>query len=794
MKNLLKISLIFISIFINFASFAQDSNASIRKELFNRLDNGDSDLVSLNLASELFNSTIINNPSNASEYAAIAVQLANHLKDSVLIGKSKIMLGQSYFRQNNYFMATRQYFEAYLIFVKQKQYKQELANTLLLWAKVYSEQNNFDIAHSKIEKALEIFREIGDSAGVAQTFNVIGKANLYNDDDIAIENFKEALSIFSFLKDDYNIALTFNLLAKAHLDDGKPDIAIDYLLRSVYIFEKDNNFIDLADTYLVLADNFFYEEIYKNALDYYAKALKIYKEFNYKIKIAQNNLRFANVYFKMNNFENSKKYAKEVINYSLMFNDLDLQTKTYKVLKDIAKIEKNEIEFQKYSDLYEKALIAYYEDQSMKNFSSFEMNIETSQFDKEIELIKVKSDKEKLQLSQKQYNRNKFFAIIILLLTIGFLIFLFFRFRERRRTALSLEKTNEKLKQEITERKKAELDTLSSQKRYKLLFSESPVGILQFDEKLIITEVNNKFVEIFNSKNNDVIDSHINRVFDRKTVNEVANLIYSTSNKLIKTYSEIPTKNGVVYVSITIKKYKIWTNNEELAGGIIIIEDLTEQKKNERFYKQNILSKQKLLEKVPDDIILIDKDEKIIEIHFPDYPEKELKVTKLSDIFDEDTMSVFRTHLIKVESSKSMSQFSFKNKNKKFLVRIFASDDAFLILIGNFVGSFESNLKFDQKLDNENTKENYIKNIKEDIEKELLPIYQNIQRGLSFIMIKNFAEKIINLGKIHENQKIIEFGEQLLDYVTNFNVIKVNEQLENFPTFISHFLGFGIKI
>ena len=94
---------------------------------------------------------------------------------------------------------------------------------------------------------------------------------------------------------------------------------------------------------------------------------------------------------------------------------------------------------------------------------------------------------------------------------------------------------------------------------------------------------------------------------------------------------------------------------------------------------------------------------------------------------------------------------------------------------------------------NKTSKDNYLNSIQNDIEKELLPIYQNIQRGLSFLMIKNFAEKIVTLGKNYNNNKITDYGEQLLDYVTSFNVFKVNETIEKFPSFISQFMGLSAK-
>ncbi|MEA3451153.1 MAG: tetratricopeptide repeat protein, partial [Bacteroidota bacterium] len=781
---------------LSLSAMAQNNVDSMHNELLSRLSNGDSDIVSINIASYLFDETIINKPSLSSEYAAFAIQIARHLDDSIMIGKSKNMLGRSYLHQQNYFMSTRLFFEAYLIFVKNDS-KQDLANTLLLWSRVYSKQNNFDIAQSKIKRALSLFREVGDSIGVAETFNVIGTANLYNNNKKAISYFNKALKIFSNLEYDYYSALTFNLLAKAHLDIEKPIIAIDYLNKSIQMLDDGYHEIALADTYIILAKHFSSEKSHQKALIYYNKADILYKKYEYAIKIAESNYLYSHLYFSMQNYALAENYANKVLEYAKTFNNLDLKRKAYKSLKNIAEANNNQTKLNELSYLYEEALIEFYEDQSRKNFSSFEMNIETNTFDKEIELLKAKSDKEKLELSQKQYNKNKLFASTILFLALGFIVFIYFRFRERKKTALSLEKSNLKLKKEVVERKKAELTAVSNQQRYKLLFSESPIGILQFNYNMIITEVNNRLTQIFNINSKDFIKKHINRIFDRKTVSDVANLLYSKSDDLIKTQSEIPTKKGVIFISVTIKKYVIWSNNEKITSGIIIIEDFTEQKKNEHFYKDNILSKQKLLTTIPDNVILVDSDEKIIDIHFPDFPEKEIKVTKLIDIFDEETMVLFRTHIVNVETTKKMAQFTLNSDDKNYLVRIFISEENYLIIIGDFVGEFEEGSSLMKQKDDSgraNSKEEYIKSIKEDIEKQLLPIYQNIQRGLSFIMIKNFAEKVVALGEKHENQQIIEFGEQLIDYVTTFNVTKVNKQLEQFPSFISRFLGFGIKL
>ncbi|MBN2664111.1 MAG: PAS domain S-box protein, partial [Bacteroidales bacterium] len=423
-----------------------------------------------------------------------------------------------------------------------------------------------------------------------------------------------------------------------------------------------------------------------------------------------------------------------------------------------------------------------------------QMNLETQNQETEIEVLKMISEKEKLQLANKQYKRTKIFVVVIFLLFLLYLLFIYYRSRERKKAADVLKHANERLKLEVEERKKAEFISKSNEKQYELVFNQTPVGILQFDENLIISNVNERFAEIFYKTSVEINNKHLNSIFDRNTVQKIIYL-FESKEEIIKLRNEIPTKKEVVFVSVTVKKYRLWIKNNEVIGGIIIVQDFTEQKKAERYYKANIKLKQMLVKQIPDDIILLDDDENILEIHFPDAPEREVGVSKLEDIFKDSTLSVFRTHLLNSKYNKKTSQFFFSDNYDNFLVRVFPANENVMIIISRFEGEAQDAgiIIKEQSNKKETSVDNYIIKIQEGIEQELLPIYQNIQRGLSFIMIKNFAEKIVELGKTYNNKKIKDFGEKLLDHVTSFNVFKVNQLLDDFPSFISQFMGISSK-
>ncbi len=791
--NTVKISIILFLLFLSINLLSQESLDSLQQELYRISELEQYDSSSIQFVEYVFNQNIEINTLRASEAAAIGINIANNIGDSVVIARMQNLQGIGILKQRTYFMAIKIFFNSYSIFRKFDA-KKDMANTLLLISEAYLEQGINDIAGDKTQQAIEIYREIGDSIGVANAFFILGQSYLSEDDDIAIKYLMKSLKIFDSTNNVLKLAKTDNLLATAYLNIGATDLSIDYLNNSLRLFAGQNNQIGIAKTYNKLGDVYFYIKEYKRAEYYFQSAKLIYADFEVIRKIIEIDVKLARLHFEKENYFLAIDIADSAVNNALLFDDYEQLYKSYKIISDCY-VEINDIKKAfYYNTLYAENLNKYYQNKSSNDFSLFQMNLETEGKENDLEVLKMKSEKERLELANQQFKQNKIFIGIILFLIVLYLIFIVIQAKKRKKDAENLKKFNKKLKLEIEERKKAEFISKSNEKRYELLFSQTPVGILQFNENLYISNVNDRFAEIFDKKIKDIENHHLNSIFDRNTVNKIAQL-FETKEEVLKLRNEIPTKKEVVYVSVTVKKYRILVKNEEVSGGIIIIEDFTEHKKAERYYKANILLKQMLVKQIPDDLILIDKNENILEIHFPDAPDREIGVSKLADIFKDNTLTIFRTHIMSAHNSNKTAQFFFSDGSDNYLVRIIPSEENDMIIISRFEGeAHDAGIIIKQQVSKTHTsKDNYLINIQDDIEKQLLPIYQNIQKGLSFIMIKNFAENILNLGKKYSNNKIIDFGERLLEQVTSFNVMKVNEILDEFPSFISQFMGISSK-
>jgi len=792
MKQIKVISLLFL-VFIFGHINAQENLDSLQHQLYKILEDEQFDYNSIEFVEFVFYENIDINTTRASEAAAIGLQIAIHIDDSVLISKMQNLRGISILKQKTYFMATQIFFDNYSVFRKFDS-KKEMANTLLLIAQSYMEQGIQDIAGDKVLDAIELFEKIDDSIGLAKSYQLLGISYMLDNEDTSLYYFIEAKDIFEKFDKPFYLAKTYVLIGKAYLGLEETEFALDYFNKALNIFTDLKKGFYVAQTYEAIGDVYYFDMALKKAQTRYQKAKKIFIEYDVLRKITEIDVKMANVHYNSLNYYFAVSLADSARINAEILNDYELLYKSYEILAD-AYVQINDMKLaHKYRNLYAEALINHYNEKTSNDFSLFQMNLETQNQETEIEVLKMISQQEQLKNENMQYKRNKIYASIIFVLFLLFIIFIFYRSRERKKNAIILTRANEKLKLEVDERKKAEFISSSNEKQYELVFSQTPVGILQFDENLIISNVNDRFSEIFYKKDKEITNKHLNSIFDRNTVSKISHL-FDSNNEMIKLRNEIPTKKEVVFVSVTVKKYRLWIDNDEIIGGIIIVQDFTEEKKAERYYKANIKLKQMLVKHIPDDIILLDKNENIIEIHYPDNPEREVGVSKLDNIFTDSTLSVFRTHLINAKTNNKTSQFFFSDNSENFLVRVFPSKDNFMIIISRFEGEAQDMgiIVQEQSSNSKSSVDSYMRNIQEDIEKELLPIYQNIQRGLSFIMIKNFGEKIVELGKSNNNNKIKDYGEELLDHVTSFNVLKVNQVLDDFPSFISQFLGISTK-
>jgi PAS domain S-box-containing protein len=155
---------------------------------------------------------------------------------------------------------------------------------------------------------------------------------------------------------------------------------------------------------------------------------------------------------------------------------------------------------------------------------------------------------------------------------------------------------------DITKRKKTEEALQDSEEKHRLFFENSPVGIIHYDNKGIITDVNDAIITIFGTTHEKLIGLKIDDIPNKRFANEV----YKSLN------GEFGYFEGE-YTSYTGKKTSIlkahWIPliyDEDVFNGVGIVEDITQKTRTKEALKRSEGKYRYLIEKLDDIIWTLD--------------------------------------------------------------------------------------------------------------------------------------------------------------------------------------------
>jgi len=149
---------------------------------------------------------------------------------------------------------------------------------------------------------------------------------------------------------------------------------------------------------------------------------------------------------------------------------------------------------------------------------------------------------------------------------------------------------------DIRERRRNEEALRDSERKYRTLFEEFPEGIAQFDTEGIITLCNESFVDLVGSREKEELSFDLLNLLEEKNIEKnIARIPEAPVHYDLKyIFSD---KNGRTPVSITYEP--IVSENSGLAGGIVLVEDLTEVKRLETVRLQQTESLRRLVDSIP---------------------------------------------------------------------------------------------------------------------------------------------------------------------------------------------------
>lgn len=167
------------------------------------------------------------------------------------------------------------------------------------------------------------------------------------------------------------------------------------------------------------------------------------------------------------------------------------------------------------------------------------------------------------------------------------------------------------VKTDITKRLEIEQQIRDSEQRYKYLFAKAPVGIFQFNKELILETFNDHFINIFRSSREKLQDLDLNNLVDQSFVPNLRSTLQGVDTNYSGPYH---TTTSDADIFITLHTRAFYNDQNEIIGGIGIVEDVTKVKEIETELMRSERKYRSIFENLMDVYYMTDIDGTILNI------------------------------------------------------------------------------------------------------------------------------------------------------------------------------------
>ena len=236
---------------------------------------------------------------------------SDELKYAWMTGRYHIFLGLYHNRTGSYqkaitnFQHSIDYFEkAMNVYPIAKKARKGIGSGYHNTGNVFSNMGNHNKAIELLEKAREIYIELGDSLYAAGSYVNIGSSYLEMDSlDKALDYYKISSLLFRKMNATYQLGVMTHNIGILYKRKNKMDSAIFYLNESKNIKEARSNIYGLSSIYYQLGEVYYLLYDYENSLSHFEKALD-YSETSKNQKTKSHTYNYlAKTFQKMGDYE-----------------------------------------------------------------------------------------------------------------------------------------------------------------------------------------------------------------------------------------------------------------------------------------------------------------------------------------------------------------------------------------------------------------------------------------------------------------------------------------------------------
>lgn len=367
-----------------------------------------------------------------------------------------------------------------MIIDKSKQINEPLfeGQAYLILAYCYEMKSEYKLSLMHFLRAAEIFKNIGDKANLAKSYNGMGIIYWYQGfPDKAIEYYKKNIQYSLEINDQFGVAASYGNIAIIFDEKGDLDNAIEYYNKALVIFETQDKSAQVAACYDNLSLIYKQKKDYTKALDFNSRSYKLRDKILDTLGMLASMENLGGILNKINRYDEaiqvservldiaSRKGAKEDMKFALVNLKEAYEAKgNYKLANQI---------INRLMNLKDSLRTI----ENSSQVAELEAKFKNKEKETELNELKLVQKYQQKDNAEKMKRKNYFIVIVsffgVLLLVIAFLLFR--QSKEKQKIAEAIAKKNQAIEEqkviidkafsELTEKSKDILDSIKYAKR-----------------------------------------------------------------------------------------------------------------------------------------------------------------------------------------------------------------------------------------------------------------------------------------------------------------------------------------
>lgn len=486
---------------------------------------------------------------SATHYYNEALKIREELNLKADVAYSLSNLGSINWKSAKYPQALNYYFQALMI-REEIGDKANIANSMNNIGLIYKELGDYSKAIKYQKDAFDIYQSLGNKAQMAATLNQLGNVYWTSADlKLALKNHMQALRIRQEMGDQNAVATSLNNIGLIYRDLKDYEKAESFFFDALEIHTNAGNLQAKGLVINNIGDVYAHSNKNTAALETYQNALTIFNSTNDKRGIAITSQNIGQLYLNMNQPYKAQPFFDTALKNAQQINDIEIIKNVsydnytlYKEINNQAKALESFILYNNYRDTISNSTNLQ---RMLEMQSLYEINIK----EKEIELLKTRSENIALKINHQQ--RNILFISIALFLIILLCGTIYIAYRNKKRSNEMLRKTFSIIAHDLR-------SPLASLSNLTGLLNQNEISFNDNELKEIYSHTNQlthstlhlleTLLEWSVSQNNDIIEYNPEKLDVQTIVTDTIDIVTPiTKSKKLKLINLIPNENLQVF-------------------------------------------------------------------------------------------------------------------------------------------------------------------------------------------------------------------------------------------------------